>query len=255
MIKGIDVSKWQGSINWKNVAKTEFKFAILRASYGTDGVDPFFKTNAENAVKAGIPVGAYHYCYATTVSAAKKEAAHFLNTIKGTALAYPTVLDIEDKTQEVLDKKLLTDIALAFLSTLKEAGYYAIVYASKYFAQSKLDMGRLSEYDFWLAQYREGGHTYLGEVAMWQYTSSGRVNGISGDVDCNECYKDYPAIIKKGGYNHWKGESGMEEEMTVAKAKEIIQKKTGFDDNTMLYLEFYRYSESMIKRLAAAMQG
>lgn len=253
MLYGVDVSKWQGSIDWRTVAKTKFKFAMLRASYSVKGVDPYFYSNAVKALQAGIPIGAYHYCYATSVNSAKLEAEHFIRTIKNVPLAYPTALDIEDRAQQALSRNMVTEIALAFLTTLQAAGYYAIFYTNEYFAQSKLDMDKLKGFDFWLAQYREDGFTYQGPVSMWQYTNEGEVEGISGAVDCDISYKDYPTIIKSGGYNHWKKEDDMED-ITVDEAKRIIQQKTDFDDNTMLYLEFYRYSDSMLKRMALAMQ-
>jgi uncharacterized protein YjdB len=201
-IKGIDVSKWQYTINWSSVKSDGVKFAMIRSSYGdgtdgykNNGVDPMFETNYTGAKNNGIAVGAYHYSYATTVAEATAEANFFVSRLKGKQFEYPICVDIEDESQASLDAKTLTDISLVYLNTIKNAGYYPIIYANKYWFTSKLDDTRLAPYDHWLAQW-SSSITYTGKVGIWQYTSSGTVNGISGSVDMNTSFVDYEAKIK-----------------------------------------------------------
>lgn len=258
MIKGIDVSKWQGDINWKKVKNSGIKFAILRATYGTDNVDPYFKKNITEALNAGIDTGAYHYSYAINTYEAEKEAEHFLNTVKPYKMKYPLVLDIEDKTQSSLGKDKITDICIAFLSKIEKAGYYSMIYTNKNWFETKLDIDRLKNYDKWLAQYNDV-LTYTEEIGIWQYSDKGKINGINGNVDMNISYKDYSGIIETAGLNNLKEVSDMEnseknDTLNVEQAKKIIQDKCGFDDNTMMYLSFYKYSDSLIIRLAQAIK-
>lgn len=194
MYKGIDVSKYQGVIDWPKVKAAGIEFVIIRASYGKDGLDKCFKDNIEGAHVAGLPCGAYHYCYAKTVEGAKVEAQHFINVIKGYKLEYPVVLDLEDKCQDGIDIKTLTDMAIAFLEVLEGAGYFAAIYANKSWFTSRLNMGRLKPYTVWLAQWAD--KPTIGGVGIWQYTSSGTVDGIGGRVDMDISYNDYQAIIK-----------------------------------------------------------
>jgi uncharacterized protein YjdB len=201
-IKGIDVSKWQGIIDWSLVKSDGVKFAMLRSSYGdgtsgykNNGVDPMFEAYYTGAKANGIDVGAYHYSYATTVAEATAEANFLLSRLKGKKFEYPVCVDIEDSSQAILDKKTLTDISLVYLDALKQAGYYPMIYASKYWFESKLDDTRLAYYDHWLAQWGSS-ITYTGKVGIWQYTSSGTIKGISGSVDMNTSFVDYAAKIK-----------------------------------------------------------
>ena len=119
------------------------------------------------------------------------------------------------------------------MGRLKEFGFYPMLYASKYWLMNYIDANKVKSYSIWLAEYRGGQYTYKGRVDMWQNSSTGTVNGISGFVDTDIAYVDFPKIIKAGGYN------GMEKEaLTVEESKKIIQEKCGFTDDTMLYLSF-----------------
>ena len=250
MLYGVDVSKWQGSIDWKKVKDSNIDFAMIRASYGLEGVDPNFVTNVRGSNQVGISAGAYHYSYAKTTEESLREAKHFLKLIERFPFQYPLALDMEDQSQAGLGKELLTDIANVFLTALEQNGYYAMLYANKYWLENKFNMERLKKFDIWLAEYGVNRVDYDGAIGMWQFTNSGLVDGINGYVDRNKSFKDYAKIIREAGLNHW----GENNDMTLEEAKKIIQDKCGFDSNTMLYLEFYRYSESMITRLAEAMQ-
>ena len=197
---GIDVSKHQGVIDWSKV-KTDF--AILRAGFGryTSQKDPQFEQNYAGAKAAGIPVGAYWYSYARSAEEARAEAKACLQVLQGKQFEFPIYFDIEDSTQGNLGKAALTEICEAFCDTLENAGYYVGVYASTYWFTNKLNHARLaSTYTIWLADYRKYYDKDL-KRGMHQYTSNGKVDGISGRVDMNTCTPDFPRIIKKAGLN------------------------------------------------------
>ncbi|MFT9848530.1 GH25 family lysozyme [Aneurinibacillus sp. REN35] len=190
-IKGIDVSHWNGVVDWKKVAADGVKFVFLKASEGTSYVDKTFKTNAARANAAGIHVGAYHYAKFDSVAEAKAEVQHFLRTVSGVKITYPLVLDLEENKKKA-SKVVLTDAAVAFLDAIEKAGYFAMIYAGKSFLETQLDEKRLNPYAKWIARY----NSFLGRGAdIWQYTDKGKVNGISGNVDMNWSYCDFAALI------------------------------------------------------------
>lgn len=203
-IKGIDVSEFQGKIDWNKVKAAGIKFAMLRAGFGRYDyqIDAYFKSNVKGAEAAGIPWGAYWYSYAKTEQEARQEAKVCLNVLKGYKPEYPIALDIEDSSQAGLSKKAITAISNAFCSEIQNAGYYACVYTFLAWANSKLDRTKLP-YDFWLAQW-SNQPTFSGKYGMWQYTDAGTVSGIVGRVDMNYAYKDYPKIIRESGLNGYK---------------------------------------------------
>lgn len=190
----VDVSKWQGAINWEK-AKPHIDGAILRCGYGTDNPahdDEFFKRNADECTRLGIPFGVYLYSYASTVENAKSEAAHVLRLIKGYTLAYPVYYDLEEAGTE----RGAVERARAFAEIIEGAGYWCGIYANLHWWNNNL-VG-LDEFTKWVAQYNKSCH-YKGEhLDMWQYSCTGKVPGITGDVDMNECYRDFPAEILKG---------------------------------------------------------
>ena len=202
-MKGIDVSKHQGKIDWKKVKNAGIEFAMIRAGYGRydNQKDQQFEANYAGAKSVGIPVGAYHYSYAKTVEQAKAEAKTFLGWVKGKTFEFPVAFDIEDNSQVNLGKQLISDMIRAFCETVEAAGYYVSVYANKDWLVNRIDEDCKKKYDTWLAEWRSGEPTYTGTYGMWQYTSSGAVNGITGRVDMNMSYKDYPAIMKANGLN------------------------------------------------------
>ena len=200
-IKGIDVSVWQGVIDWKSVKAAGVQFAIIRSSSGPR-VDKLFDFNITEAQKAGILVGVYHYCYAMNPEEAREEARHFIETIKPYRIDYPVMFDFEDNSQTKLGKEMLTDIAEAFLSEIKNAGYYPMIYSYRNWLENNLDMDRLAEYDVALAEWNVTTQKYTRPYGIWQYSCKGRISGIEGDVDLDICYKDYAKLIREGGYNH-----------------------------------------------------
>ena len=204
--RGIDVSKWQGNIDWNRVKASGVDFAILRAGYGSvsSQKDPTFEDNYQNAKAAGIPVGAYHYSYAKDIAGAKREAQTFLEWIKGKQFEYPVVFDIEESATYNLGRNTVSEIIKTFCSIVEAAGYYVSVYTNKNWLDHVVSDEVKSKYDTWLAQWTSTP-SYVGPYGMWQYTSSGTVDGISGRVDMDIAYKNYPEIIKRKQLNGWSG--------------------------------------------------
>lgn len=194
--KVIDVSFWNGKVNWEKV-KPQVDGVILHVGYGSNMTtqdDKRFRENADACTRLGIPFGVYIYSYANTKTKAVSEAKHVLRLIKNYKLSYPVYLDMEDKKQAKLNRKLLGDIAELFCNQIKKAGYYPAIYANKYWFESILTDSRFNNWDRWVAQYASKC-TYQGDYSMWQYSDKGRVVGINAAVDMNYCYVDYPAII------------------------------------------------------------
>ena len=224
MYSGIDVSFAQGNINWKKV-KTDF--VIIRDGYGKNSsqVDTKFERNYSECKKYGIPCGAYHYSYATSIEGAAKEADFCISLIKGKQFEYPIFFDIEDSSQAGLSKTTITDIINTFCARIKAAGYYPAVYASKYWLDSKIDSAKL-EWDVWVAQWNSTC-TYKGKYTMWQYSDKGSINGISGRVDLDYCYKDYPSLMKKEGRNGYTKTSPQKKKNVHEIAIEVLDGKWG----------------------------
>lgn len=200
MMKGIDISTWNDKINYDTLSKN-VDFAILRASYGRGYTDARYVQHY-NGLKGKVKLGAYHFFYARNIEEAKLEAQWFLQVLAGESFEMPVYIDVEySDYQGNIDKKTLTDMVIAFLEIIEKAGYYAGVYANLDYFRNKLDDSRLQKYAHWIAQYNNEC-TYNGSYGMWQYTSNGSVPGITGRVDMNYCYEDYPAAIKKNGLNN-----------------------------------------------------
>ena len=192
MFKGIDVSKWQGHIDWPRV---KVDFAIIRAGISTSK-DVRFEDNYTGATAAGIPVGVYWYLRAMTVEAAHKEAAACIKAISGKKLSYPVYADIEEAAQIKLGRGKLSAIAAAFLADIEAAGFFAGLYSSKSHLETCFTPEIRERYAVWVAHYGVGKTTYSGRYGMWQHTDKGTVDGISGNVDLDIAYEDYPAIIR-----------------------------------------------------------
>ena len=168
------------------------EFVIIRIGYGQyeSQKDSKFERNYEGFRNVGIPVGVYLYSYAKSTSDSKKEAEVVLKWLGGRELNLPVYYDIEDKSQINLGKNTLTSMCETFCDTIEKAGYWAGIYTNKYFFTTYLDYKKLEEkYTIWVAQYNDT-NTYRGKYDMWQYTSSGKVNGISGNVDMDILYRD-----------------------------------------------------------------
>lgn len=195
-MKGIDVSVYQGQIDWAKVKQAGIGFAILRIGYGMydNQKDVTFERNYQEATRIGIPIGVYLYSYAKSVDEAIKEANLTLKWLNNRKLQLPVYFDIEDKSQEGLGKNVLNNMCIAFCKTIEKAGYWAGIYSNKYWATSIISGAELAKkYTYWVAQYANEC-TFNGDYAIWQYSSTGKVAGISGNVDLNEMVKD---IIQK----------------------------------------------------------
>lgn len=206
VINGIDVSKWNGEINWKAVKSSSLaKFAMIRASYGSEDIDPMLEANVKGCETYNIPYGFYHYTYAQTVSEARQEARYFLDTIKKYSPTYPVVLDIEESFYKSMSKNQVTDIVVAFMEELEDAGYYAMIYSYAKFFNDCVYIDRLTDYDIWVASWGDKeklDENYSYHYGIWQYSETGTIKGIPEDVDLNYCYKDYASVIKKYGLNN-----------------------------------------------------
>ncbi len=211
-VKGIDVSEHQGEINWEKVKAAGIQFAMLRAGFGEENskqIDEQFERNYRECKRLGIPVGAFHYSYAFSVEEAEKELEFFLKLLSGKQFEYPVCYDVEDVkyvhpqlgiTQDKLPKKVPTDMIITFCGGLEKAGYYAALYSNPDWLYNRLERERLTRFDLWLAEWRTV-KKYPYACGIWQYSKRGRVDGISGDVDLDYAYKDYPTIIKNKGLN------------------------------------------------------
>lgn len=200
--KGIDVSKHQGNIDWVKVKNDGVEFAIIRLGYrgyevGNVLIDEKFHQNMRGAIAAGVKVGVYFYSQAITVQEALDEAAFVLENIKNYDITYPVVFDMEEVTEDTarmngLTTAQRTDFTIAFCDEVEKAGYTPMIYGGIKWLVEMVDMSRLVKYDKWFAQfYKTPFFPY--DLQMWQYTSSGKVDGIAGNVDINIGFKDYSA--------------------------------------------------------------
>lgn len=198
MKQGIDISKWQGAPDWDKLAAAykagRLDFVILRAGYGANTIDPAFAANYAAATARGIPLGAYWYAYWQQAAPAQ-EAAAFVAAVQGKTLQYGIWYDVEyEKSITSLGKAERTDKVLQALSVLAASGRYCGLYASTDMVNNRLDYDRLRAYDVWVAQYGSKCTCKL-PYGLWQYSSTGKADGIAGNVDCNRAYKDYPAFV------------------------------------------------------------
>ena len=202
--KGIDVSEFQGKIDWEKVKNDGIEFAILRCGYGMDFSnqdDVEYERNANECERLGIPYGVYLMSYANTVEKARSEAEHVLRLIEGRKISLGVWYDIEDNgTSGAINKETLTNIINTFCNTIKNAGYKVGVYANLNWLENKIEKTIKDNYDIWVAQYYSKCE-YEGKYIMWQHTSSGKVNGISTNVDMNILYEDLPVINNNDNNN------------------------------------------------------
>lgn len=193
---GIDVSKWNGDIDWDRVKNAGVEFAIIRAGYrgsvsGSLVEDPYFEANMRGAAASGIPVGVYFFTQAVNEVEAVEEASAVLRLIQEYQIDYPIFIDTEsaggDGRADGLDVETRTLVCEAFCRTIVNAGYRAGVYGSRNWYNNYLETRRLENYHIWLAEYRSVP-IYQGYYQMWQYSSKGKIDGIEGNVDMNISY-------------------------------------------------------------------
>lgn len=211
MGKGIDVSVWQGVIDWKKVKDSGIEFAMIREGFGRrepKQIDKYFHKNIKAAQDNGIYCGAYHYSYSVSVDDAKEEADFCLSNINDYKLEFPVAFDVEDKSMIKLGKRTLTDICKSFCDYIESAGYYAIIYTNPNWLRNHLYSDELlPKYDIWLADWNKDKPSY--QCGIWQFSDKGSVYGINGDVDMNLSYKNYAEIIKSRGLNGFKPDTNI----------------------------------------------
>ena len=196
--KGIDVSEHQGSIDWSKASK-EIDFAILRASCSTT-TDKYFYTNANACTQYGVPFGVYVYSYATTEVEVRAEAYHIISLVKGYDLALPIFFDFEDDSQAALSVEQKKALVKAFVDVLKEEGYEPGLYTFLSWFNAHFSDSYFNSLPKWVAQIEVSNCSYTKGLRMWQYSWSGRVSGISGNVDCNYYYGTFPGTNPDTSY-------------------------------------------------------
>lgn len=248
-MRGIDVSKHNGNIDWAKVKKAGIEFAILRIGYGMyeNQKDAQFENNYKGATNNGIPVGVYLYSYAKSVAEAEREADVCLKWLANRKLQLPVYFDIEDKSQQNLGKSTLDAMCRAFCNKIEKAGYWAGIYANKYWSTSIISGAELGKrYTYWVAQYANTC-TYNGDYAIWQYTSDGKVNGIGGRVDMNNMVHD---IIQRGGSKPASKPTPTPSKKSNEEiAQEVINGKWGNGNDRKSRLQKAGYDYSIIQKL------
>lgn len=200
-VKGIDVSEFQGDIDWEKVKNTGIDFVMIRCGYrsmvkGEVREDSKFRYNISEANRLGIPVGVYFYSTAINKKEAIEEASFVLNLIKDYDVIYPVVYDFEmfdENRTKGLNDKVVNDNAIYFLDYVRSHGYHGMMYANLRSLKNHWNIENFMGYALWYAQYIDMA-TYEGEYAMWQYADNGRVDGIVGNVDLDEGYVAYEVV-------------------------------------------------------------
>ena len=220
MKKGIDISEWQGNLtydNFKSIKGNGIEFIIIRCGYTGYGKnknkykDKYFENNYELAKQLNIPVGTYYYSCATTEKEAIEEANFILELIKDKTFEYPICIDTEDnhdinndsysnESQYSIGKDRLTSIIKSICKTVEKENKYVSIYASTSWFRNNLNLSELKDIDKWIAQW-SSTVTFDEEYGIWQYSSTGSVDGLNGGIDMNYSYKDYPEIMKSIGLN------------------------------------------------------
>lgn len=216
--KGVDISAANGNIDISKVKRAGYDFVMIRCGYGSDLTvqdDSQFENNVRKCEAAGIPWGAYLYSYAVSTSDAESEAKHVIRLLKGKKPTLPVAFDMEDADgykarHGAMYKSLITAICKTFLERIAAAGYYPMLYTGLYWIDDLIDKSVYKKYDLWFAQWNSVCQYSGSNLGIWQYggetnyLESNSIPGV-GVIDKDRCYRDYPSIIKKGGYNGWKG--------------------------------------------------
>ncbi len=192
---GIDVSEFQGNISWDR-AKKHIGFAILRLGWigkpGSHYQDAKFQRNYEECKRLGIPIGVYVYCYSADPNAAAAGAEWTLQVLSGKTLELPVFLDMEDPKIGPLGRNTLTQIAVSFCDRIRAGGFASGVYALWFWFNNYLDKEKVKRNNYtWVAHVRSGTDHYKGEHDLWQNSASGRIEGISGNVDTDYLYSSF----------------------------------------------------------------
>lgn len=202
-MKGIDVSAWQSIVDWDKVKKAGIEFAMIRIALGVKADSKAIR-NIEECIRVGMPFGVYIYSYALNVVRAEQEADFVVKMLEPykDKISFPVVIDMEDadgyKTKHGMpSNETLVAICEKECLMFEEAGYYAAIYASKFWFDTKLKSTKLDRFDKWLAWWYKDAKFDKNKYGLWQYSDAGKVDGIRGSVDMNESFKDYPSMILK----------------------------------------------------------
>ena len=202
----MDVSRWQGSIDWDVVKASGKVDGVMLRALGYKGgkpyVDPTFERNYAACAARGIPVGVYFWLGSTATCGQADVTGLLRSVLEGKTFQLPIAIDVEDPKLKALTPAELSALVRLYAAEIERWGLYAMVYTYTNFADTALDMDALAAYDLWLADYR--GKRPTRPHGMWQYTSEGRISGVSGPVDLSHAYKDYPAIIQRAGLSRMK---------------------------------------------------
>lgn len=254
--KGVDISYANGNIDLGKVKAAGYDYVMIRCGYGSDLLtqdDAQFEANVRKAESLGLPWGVYLYSYATCKAEALSEVQHVKRLLKGKKPTMPIALDVEDSAYYTrhgcFNKATITEVVRTFIEGIRKAGYYPMIYTGIYWLAEYIDKSVYMSCDLWIAQWN---HTcqYTGDnLGMWQYggevnyLESNSISGV-GVIDKDICYRDYPTIIKNGGYNGWTKGSGGE---SVSKPELI----TASCELRFRYLakEGYSNSEKQVKTL------
>lgn len=237
--KVVDVSQWNGGINWSSVAK-DADAVIIRAGYrgygsaGALATDPKFTANIQGAIAAKIPVGVYWCSQALSDAEAIAEARYCRDLLRSYKLDYPVYLDSEHMgpnasgRADKIGKNRRTQYGITFCRAMRDYGYKVGLYCSESWFADEIDGARFDRegFDIWIAKYSSTKPKYRHDA--WQYTDKGKVAGISGNVDVNHFYKDYMA----------------------AGFRDAVQQRFGFDNSTMAFLDKHPYADALYQKLA-----
>lgn len=213
-MNGIDISKWNGNIDFAKVKACGIDFAIIRAGFGTTGIDRMFQINYKSARQAGIHVGAYWYSYAKTKAELQNEISAFLKAIKGMVFDMPIYWDIEEKWGMDNINYVIPTVCNAL-----EASRYFVGYYTSASMNSKVTSENKQRFTSWIAHWGKQPGTYK---PMHQFSSKGEISGISGNVDLDYCATDFPSIITKNGLNNTSIPTNSKPELTIQDAIDKI---------------------------------
>lgn len=194
-LKGIDVSKWQGNIDWPAVKEYGIEFAFIRLGHDNHIVDPYYAKNMQEADAAGIPVGVYFYSTAETMAESLSDAQFVIDNLQGYPVSYPVAIDLEDSSQSSkLTKEQITAIGKVFCDEIRKAGYTPMIYCNENWYRNYVDFGSVGDVERWIARYNHSHDASLTKD-IWQAGSTTRIAGVNGNVDINFAYKDYTQIV------------------------------------------------------------
>lgn len=291
MIKGIDISEFNGIIDFKKVKESGINFVMIRATFGRKKEDKMIHKNVKGCIENEIPFGFYYYSYAIDEATAKEEVLFFLNTIRKYReyISYPLAIDMEDsdgykKERNAISKENLTHICIVACDTIRENSFIPMIYANADYFKNYLDEEKLKDYPKWIAWWSQNANIDKAKYSIWQYKSTGIVDGIGTKVDLNESFFDYHKyttylnnIIKindiklvtglqditiqyiscnKDGqqiidkiYARLKEKRQKRKELSEAELIKKITKEFNFTDEDIIYLSYYIYYKDLLQKL------